>query len=685
MDKTNYLAILSQLQRVSSSLPGEQENFQARTVHPTHYGRFCPIETPEGTEIGLRKNLAILARVSTRSELDDKKFQNILAEIGLRKDLERGTDIFFNGIYLGSVENQEDFSKKLREKRRKGEIPYQMSIRYEKELGTILISTETGRVLRPLIIVGDGKSLLTEEHVQKIKDEKLAWNDLVNQGIIEYIDAAEEENALVALYPSEITQETTHLEVDITDLFGTITSLVPFPNYDQSARLMRGSKTQKQALGLYSANFLCRVDTDVSILHYPQKPIVRTFVYDTLNVYPSGQNMIVAIMTHEGYNLEDALILNKASVDRGLGRSTYFRPYTNVELKYPGGLKDQIEIPEKGTSGYRTETSYRYLEEDGIVYPEAKLDSGDVVIGKTSPPKFLSESREISVKARKEASNVIRQEERAVIDSIFITENRDGNKIVQVRTRDLRIPELGDKFATSHGQKGVVGALIEENDMPFTSKGVRPDVIFNPHGIPGRMTVGYLIELLAGKIGALSGKVMDGTGFEGTKVEDLENQLRALGFRYDGKETLYNGITGKIMEVKIFIGTMYYQKLKYMVSNKMHARASGKVTLLTRQPIEGRARGGALRLGEMEQEALVAHGASLLLKERYDSDKVIIPICTKCGYIAVEDLMHKKVYCPLCKSQEVEPVEMSYAFKLLIDEIQGLHLATKFDLKNKYE
>ncbi len=686
MDKTNYLAILSQLQRVASTLPGEQENFLARTLHPTHYGRFCPIETPEGTEIGLRKNLAILAKVSTRVELDEKKFIDMLIQIGLKRATgSKGTDIFFNGRFLGNVENQEVFVKELRKKRRVGELPVQLSIRYDKQLDTVLISIEIGRVLRPLIIVENSESTLKDDLIEEVKNNKLGWNDLVNQGVIEYIDAAEEENCLVALTKDRITDETTHLEVDITDLFGTVTSLVPFPNYDQSARLMRGSKTQKQSLGLYAANFLCRVDTDVSLLHYPQKPIVRTFVYDTLNVYPSGQNVVVAIMTHEGYNMEDALILNRASVERGLARSTYFRPYTSVELKYAGGLRDQVEIPEKGTAGYRTEESYRYLESDGIVFPEAKMESGEVVIGKTSPPKFLSESREISVKARKEASSVIRQEERGVVDAVFLTENRDGNKIVQVRSRDQRIPELGDKFATAHGQKGVIGMLVPENDMPFTSRGVKPDIIFNPHGIPGRMTVGYLMELLCGKIGSLAGKIMDGTGFQNTKIDEMEEQLKSLGFRFDGKETIYNGITGKMMEVKIYIGTMYYQKLKYMVSNKMHARASGKVTLLTRQPIEGRAKGGALRLGEMEQEALVAHGASLLLKERYDSDKVVIHICTKCGYIAVEDNIHKKIYCPLCGSNEAEPVEMSYAFKLLVDEIQGLHLATKFDMKNKYE
>jgi DNA-directed RNA polymerase subunit B len=686
MDKTNYLAILSQLQRVSSTLPGEQENFLARTLHPTHYGRFCPIETPEGTEIGLRKNLAILAKVSTRVDLDDKKLLGILGEIGLKKDNNiTGSDVFYNGRFMGHVDNHKTFVDEVKKRRRFGEFPIQMNIRHDKQLDAVLISTEIGRVLRPLIIVENGVSRFTEDLARDLKSGEISWNDIITQGVLEYVDAAEEENCLVALTPNDLSEECTHLEIDPTDFLGTITSLVPYPNYDQSARLMRGSKTQKQSLGLYAANFLCRVDTDVSILHYPQKPLVRTFVYDTLNVYPSGQNVVVAIMTHEGYNMEDALILNKASVDRGFGRSTWFRPYTSVELKYAGGLSDKIEIPEKGTSGYRTEESYRYLEADGVAYPEAKMESGEVVIGKTSPPKFLSESREISVKARKESSSVVRQEEKGVVDAVFLTENKDGNRIVQVRSRDLRIPELGDKFATSHGQKGVIGALIDENDMPFTSRGIKPDIIFNPHSIPGRMTVGYLLELITGKIGALSGKIMDGTGFGNTRIEDLEDQLRALGFRYDGKETMYNGVTGKIMEIKIYIGAMYYQKLRYMVANKMHARASGKVTLLTRQPIEGRAKGGALRLGEMEQEALVAHGASLLLKERYDSDKVIIHICTKCGYIAVEDNIHKKVYCPMCGSLEAEPVEMSYAFKLLVDEIQGLHLATKFDLKNKYE
>ncbi|MFA5258901.1 MAG: DNA-directed RNA polymerase subunit B'' [Candidatus Pacearchaeota archaeon] len=686
MDKTNYLAILSQLQRVSSMLPGEQENFLARTLHPTHYGRFCPVETPEGTEIGLRKNLAILAKISTRSDLTDERLLKVLGTMGMKKEMEKeGNDVFFNGRFIGHVENPAKLAKELREKRRIGEFPIELSIRYNKELNNVLLSTEVGRVMRPLIILDNGKSRLTEEHLRLLDEGDLKWNDLIKNGIIEYLDTAEEENALVALTSKIMTNENTHLEIDKIDLLGVVTSLVPYANYDQSSRLNRGSKTQKQGLGLYAANFLCRIDTDVNILHTPQKPIVRSFVYDTLNVHPAGQNVIVAVMTHEGYNIEDALILNKGSVDRGLGRSTYFRPYTSLELNYAGGLRDEICIPEKDVSGYRTEDSYKYLEDDGIAYVEAKLHSGEVAIGKISPPKFLSEVREISIKAKKEASSVIRQEEQGTVDAVFITEDGQGNKVIRVRTRDLRIPELGDKFATSHGQKGIIGAIIPENDVPFTSKGIRPDIIFNPHSIPGRMTVGYLIELLAGKVASLSGKIMDGTGFSGQKIEDLEEELKKLGFRQDGKETVYNGITGKMLNLKIYIGNMYYLKLKYMVSNKMHARASGKVTLLTRQPIEGRAKGGALRLGEMEQQALVAHGASLLLKERYDSDKVVLPICTKCGAVAIEDTIRNKTSCPMCNSQEIEPIEISYAFKLLVDEIQSLHIRTKFNLKNKYE
>lgn len=683
MKKTNYLEMLSQLQRVSSMLPGEQENFMARTLHPTHYGRFCPTETPEGTEIGLRKNLAILSKISTAIQFDESAVLKSLNEVGLGKDT--GRDVFFNGRFIGVVENPVDFADKARKARRSSRLPMGMSIRHDKELDHIMMSSEVGRVLRPIIIVESGVSKLKDEHYVLLENNKIKWTDLINDGIIEYIDAAEEDNALVALDEKDLTSAHTHLEIHPIDLFGLITSLVPFGNHDQSSRLNRGSKTLTQSLGVYATNYLVRLDTDVSILHYPQRPLVRSFVYDTLEVYPSGQNIVVAIMPFEGYNMEDAVVLNKSSIDRGMGRSTYFRPYSVTELQYAGGLADEIVVPEKDVSGYRTESAYRFLEDDGIAYPEADMNEGEVLIGKVTPPKFLSEARDLSIQAKKEASVAIRQEERGTIDAVFISVDQEGNKIAQVRTRDSRLPEPGDKFSTPHGQKGVVGMIAPSEDIPFTARGVRPDLMFNPHGIPSRMTVGYLIELLAGKTGAISGKIIDGTSFTGQSVEELEAQLKELGFAYDGKESMYNGITGKKYDSKIYIGNMYYLKLRYMVKNKIHARASGKVTLLTRQPIEGRSRGGALRLGEMEQQALAGHGAALLLKERYDSDKTVIQICKECGNMTYEDVIRNKIECQMCGGNESEPIEISYAFKLLVDELLGLGVHTLFELKNKYE
>ncbi len=683
MKKTNYLEMLSQLQRVSSMLPGEQENFMARTLHPTHYGRFCPIETPEGTEIGLRKNLAILSRISTSITFDENAILKKFTEFGMNK--ENGHDVFFNGRFIGLVENVNEFVKKARNTRRAGIFPREMSIRHDKELGLIIMSTEVGRVLRPIIIVENGVSKLKDEHLVLLENGKMKWVDLITEGIIEYIDAAEEDNALVALDEKELTQENTHLEIHPIDLFGLITSLVPFGNHDPSSKLIRGSKTYTQSLGIYASNYLVRLDTDVSILHYPQRPLVRSFVYDTLEVYPAGQNLVVAVMPFEGYNLEDAVVLNKASIERGMGRSTYFRPYSATELQYAGGLADEIVVPDKDVSGYRTESSYRFLEDDGVSYPEADMNEGEVLIGKITPPKFLSEAKDLSIQAKKEASVAVRQEERGTVDAVFISVDQEGNKIAQVRTRDSRLPEPGDKFSNPHGQKGVVGMIAAAEDVPFTSIGVKPDLIFNPHGIPSRMTVGYLIEMLAGKTGAVSGKIIDGTSFTGDSVAELEARLGELGFSYDGKESMYDGITGKKMQVKIFIGNMYYLKLRYMVKNKIHARASGKVTLLTRQPIEGRARGGALRLGEMEQQALAGHGASLLLKERYDSDKTVVYICKDCGEMTYEDVIRNKISCPICGGNESEPIEISYAFKLLVDELLGLGVQTSFELKNKYE
>ncbi|MAG78570.1 DNA-directed RNA polymerase subunit B, partial [archaeon] len=522
------------------------------------------------------------------------------------------TDVYLDEKFVGTIDNPKDFIKTVKEERRKQKIPHTVNVAYDFEFDELTVHTCSGRARRPLIIVENGKPLLTEEHIKKIETGEITWNDLVEQGTMEYLDANEEENALVALTEKHLNKKTTHMEIDPIAILGLTTSLVPYANFGQSSRLNRGSKTQKQSLGMYATNYLLRLDTDISILQYPQRPIVESFMHEIVNFnkHPSGQNVTIALMSYDGYNMEDALILNGGSIERGLARSFYFKPYRAEELRYSGGLVDEIGLPDKEVKGYRSEEDYRYLEDDGIIYPESKVTEDTVIIGKTSPPRFLGEMEEFSIAAntRRESSVSIRQGEHGVVDAVFITENEEGNKLVQIRLRDQRIPEPGDKFASRYGQKGVVGRIVPQADMPFTISGVSPDIIFSPHSIPSRMTISHLIEVIGGKVGALGGRYVDGTTFSAESEANLRKELSTLGFRENGTEKMYNGITGEEFEAQIFIGNMYYQKLKYMVANKMHARASGRIQLLTRQPIEGRSKGGGLRLGEMEKDCLVAHG-----------------------------------------------------------------------------
>ena len=598
-------------------------------------------------------------------------------------------DIFLDEQFIGTADNAETFIQNVKKARIDGKLPSNLNIHQRENVDEINIELSKGRARRPLIIVENGKSKLTYEHITKLKNNNSKWNDLITGGVVEYLDAAEEESAYVCLNESELTSEHTHLEISPLVILGLTTSLVPYSNFGQSSRLNRGSKTQKQALGFYSSNFLVRMDTDVSILHYPQQPLVRSFTYNMSkqNMHPAGQNVVVAIMSYKGYNMQDALILNKGSIERGLARSTYFRPYSAEELRYSGGLVDEIGIPEKEVKGYKSEEDYKQLEDDGIIYPEAKVGEEEVIIGKTSPPRFLGEMDEFSISAskRRESSTTVKLGEDGVVDMVVVTDNEEGNKLVQVRLRHQRIPEMGDKFASRHGQKGVIGLIVPHEDMPFTAGGIVPDVIFSPHSIPKRMTVSHMIELIAGKTGALRGKSIDGTAFQPEKEEDLRKELFSLGFRENGTERLYNGITGEEFEAKIYIGDMYYLKLKHMVSNKLHARASGRIQLLTRQPIEGRSKGGGLRVGEMEKDCFVAHGASLLLKERFDSDKTVIHVCEQCGLFAIYDGYRNNKFCSRCGSNTpINAIEVSYAFKLLLDELKALGIFPRLTLGSKY-
>jgi len=599
------------------------------------------------------------------------------------------SEVFLNGKFIGTVDNPKKLLESFIEERRKGKIHYSINIFYDEDLNSIKIEASKGRAIRPLIVVKDGKSQVTDRHLEQIEKGEITFTDLVKQGVIEYLDAMEEENALVAFTEEDLTMEHTNLEILPLAIVGLCTSLVPYGNFNQSTRLNAGSKNQKQALGLYAANYLVRMDMDVNILQNPQTPLVKTIMHDACDYdrHPSGQNVVVAIISFDGYNMEDAILLNKASVDRGLARSTYYRPVISEELRYSGGLIDEISVPDKDVKGYKTEHDYRLLEGDGIIYPEAVIAESDVVIGKTSPPRFLSSLDEynLTTSSRRESSMTIKHGQKGVVDFVLLTENIEGNKLVQVRLRDQRIPEIGDKFTSRHGQKGVIGLIVDYADMPYSASGIVPDILFNPHGIPSRMTMSHLIELLGGKVGSLAGRFIDGTPFEAEDHVDLRRELASLGFRENGTETFYNGRSGEMLKAQIYVGDMYYLKLKHMVANKVHARARGPIQLLTRQPTEGRAKEGGLRLGEMEKDTFVSHGTSMLLKERFDSDKTIVPVCEQCGLIAIYDEYKKKSYCPICGDNiSINNIELSYAFKLMLDELKALGLYPKLKLKDRY-
>ncbi len=595
-----------------------------------------------------------------------------------------------DGVFIGKIDEASEFVQNFRDQRKNGRINEEVSIYHDDKLDEVKIYAQRGRALRPLIIIKDGKSLLSKKHLEQLTANEICWQDLIRQGVIEYVDAAEEENILVAFEEDQLTDKHTHMEITPGSICGLTTSLVPFGNYNQSARLIIGSKNQKQAIGYYAANYHIRMDMDSNILHYPHFPIVKTKIHDVskFGEHPAGQNMIVAIMSYKGYNMEDGVILNKSSVQRGLARSTYFRPVSTELLRYSGGLTDDMCIPDKEVKGYRSEKDYLSLEEDGVIQLEAKVSERDVVIGKTSPPRFLNSLDEynLSVATRRESSVALKHGESGIADFVTLTESEQGNKLVQVRLRSERIPEIGDKFTSRHGQKGVTGILIPSADLPFSHSGINPDLIFTPHGVSSRMTVSHLLELVGAKVGSLGGRYINSTLFDSEKEEDIRSQLSNFGFKEDGTEIFYDGITGKRMIARIYVGNMYYLRLRHMVANKMQSRARGPIQLLTRQPTEGKAKEGGLRLGEMEKDTFVAHGASLLLKERFDSDRVVLPICEKSGLVGYYDVKRNNATISHLYGDNVDlsNIEMSYAFKLLLDEVRSLGIYAKLHLKNKY-
>ena len=696
LQRLTFMSSLSHLRRLNTPLEKTGKITKPRQLHNTHWGMLCPAETPEGQACGLVKNLSLMAFVSvgTPSKLIQKDLDEIpdfqkLSELS-PESIRGKSKIFINGSWVGITNNPEVIMKLLVRQRREACISKEISIVNNFMNKEIRIYTDSGRSLRPLFVVESSRLKITKQKIRDLTDQKMKFDDLVDKGVIEFLDVEEEESSMIAMKITDLVNNRhycttyTHCEIHPAMILGVAASIIPFPDHNQSPRNVYQSAMGKQAIGIYSTNFNMRMDTLSYLLFYPQKPLVVTQSMEFLKfkALPAGINAIVAIMCYTGYNQEDSVIMNQSSIDRGLFRSAFFRTYTS-EQRIESKLKnEQFEVPDRRqVSKYRM-GNYGKLDCEGLIPPGTKVRGDDIIIGKTGLIQYDEDDEKAEIIKRKtDLSEAIRPSEEGTIESVILTTNRSGYTIAKVKCRSVRIPQIGDKFASRHGQKGTIGMTYRQEDMPFSMEGITPDIIVNPHAIPSRMTIGHLIECLNSKVAALRGLEGDSTPFTSVTVDRIANHLHQLGYQKHGNESIFNGFTGRKVDMLIFFGPTYYQRLKHMVDDKIFSRARGPVQILTRQPTEGRARSGGLRFGEMERDCMISHGAALFLKERLMdvSDKYRVHVCQTCGLFAVADIDSQTFRCNLCKEDSAGIVQATipYACKLLFQELMAMHITPR--------
>jgi DNA-directed RNA polymerase II subunit RPB2 len=716
-----YLSGVSHLRRLSTPVKQTEKLIPPRKLHNTQYGYICPAETPEGHSVGVVKNLASTATVTLPSH-PHPVLRILYDELGM-KNLDQTTSVekkdalrvFVNGAWIGTLPGGVEcirMVEQIRIAKRAGRIHPHTSVIFNPNQCHLNINTEGGRLVRPLYVAAALRDCLAHG-LMPWKTAK-SWNDLTQwvspggHSLMELVDPGESEYAYIAKSWKTVEKDHSHVEIHPSVILGTMASNIPFPDHNQSPRNAYQAAMGKQAMGVYALNYQERMDTMSNLLCYVSRPLVSPFMskfYGAQNM-PSGFNIIVAIMTYSGYNQEDSVMINRAALDRGLFRSIFYRVYKDEEKKnQASGEEERFCKPDRALTKHMKLANYEKLGPDGMVPENTFVDTDDVLIGKVVPIRLravegalatgISHSALASMSAAqaattveeakgkcfRDSSKLLRNNETGFVDKVYRGRNGEGYSFVKVRVRSERVPTIGDKFCSRHGQKGTCGLILDPENMPQTANGIVPDIIINPHCIPSRMTIAHLMETLMGRICAETGTVGDGSPFTDVSVDGLSKILRDdLGLEPHTNEIMYSGTTGKQMATSIFMGPIFYQRLKHMVDDKIHSRSSGPMVMLTRQPAEGRARDGGLRFGEMERDCIVAHGASEFLKEimMEKSDNFQCFVCKSCGLLGEVNPVLGIYQCKTCEgTTEFAQIRVPYAYKLFAQELESMNISSR--------
>ena len=742
LNRLSFNSAVSQLRKLNLDMDASAKVVGPRLCHGSQWGIIDPVDTPDGGNVGLHKHLAMTTHITKGCSgfpminwLRENSMQ-ILQECSI-EFLSQSTKVFVNGSWCGVVSNPIVLLDTLKFNRRLGLIPVYTSFYWNIPNNEIMIYTDSGRLCRPLFYVSAATKTISYDlpHLEKKLDQQdYSWQQLFtgfikkqdpdfhidackiytikdlygaipedeldkNKGIIEYIDTAEHEGALVSVEHKDFTKtRITNVEIHPSLMLGVMGNQVVFPEHNQLPRDLFSCGQSKQAVSMYHSNFQNRIDKMGVILNYGQMPLIKSryLKYIHNEEHPYGENPIVAIMCYNGYNVEDAILFNEGSIKRGMFRTTYFNMYEAREenSKVAGGLTDTrfTDVQSRNVAGLKPGVDYSYLDKHGLVEENTLLNDKIAIIGKVSntidDPDTLVDS-----------SITPKKGQLGYVDKSFITEGEEGFRIAKVRIREERIPAIGDKFCSRCGQKGTVGLVIPEENMPFSEDGLRPDIIVNPHALPSRMTIGQLVECVMGKACVNYGGFGDCTAFvnKGPKHKVFGKLLTKVGYHSSGNQILYNGMTGEQLETEIFFGPTYYMRLKHMVKDKINYRARGPRTMLTRQTVQGRANDGGLRIGEMERDCLIAHGVTNFLQESMlvRGDDYYMAVCNKTGTIAVYNESKNIFLSPMADGpiqftgtiteemniqtisrygKDFSVVRVPYSFKLLMQELQTMNV-----------